>query len=290
MTYLQPADYTAFGLTGATDAQVAAASATIDAYLGRTDGLLWSSDANGNPAWMTNKTATRSYSTSNVTPGANVTITIPNANFGEGDVGSVVILDRAVQPEACVINAASGNTITLDAVQLNHATATVELGLTIAQEAHVGRWGNVQTSATPLVSVLSLYGSRRRHARGIGGNWFEEILSIGTTPSTQPWIEFPVSQLDIDYQRGVLSLLPGPIPLGFGRVRVNYIAGWSYSTLPFAIKQAVANIVNATIATPELAGNIQTLKAGDSTITKFRGGIMDQDTINMLAPFRTLRI
>src|ERR1700735_1998667 len=93
--YLQPGEYAAYGIPGGTDAQVASASLIVNAYLKRPEGLLWSADANGMPAWMTGLNPTLSYTApAPITAGTNVVVTIPNATFGFQTVGEVVILDR----------------------------------------------------------------------------------------------------------------------------------------------------------------------------------------------------
>ena len=51
--YLQPAEYPAYGISDAADSQVNAATRAVNAYIRRPEGLLWSPDGNGMPAWAT---------------------------------------------------------------------------------------------------------------------------------------------------------------------------------------------------------------------------------------------
>ena len=70
-----------------------------------------------------------------------------------------------------------------------------------------------------------------------------------------------------------------------GQIQVSYLAGWPYASLPAKIKQACANIINAVASYPEMNGNIQSLKAGDTAITRFKDTVLDADTKLMLAPY-----
>jgi hypothetical protein len=72
---------------------------------------------------------------------------------------------------------------------------------------------------------------------------------------------------------------------GDGDLRITYLAGWDYATLPAAIKQAVANIIGFA-NTANMPGNTKRMKAGDSEIERFDDTAMDGDTRDMLAPYR----
>lgn len=69
------------------------------------------------------------------------------------------------------------------------------------------------------------------------------------------------------------------------QIQIAYLAGWPYASLPSLIKQACANIVGTIAAYPDLSGNVQSLKAGDSSITRFKDTVLDADTRLMLAPY-----
>ncbi len=292
--YLQPADYDAYGITGATDVQVSAASRKVDGYLGRPEGLMWMTDAAGNPSWMAANTPTRSLKlASPIAPGTAVQATIGYATFGQGDIGSAVVLDRADTDaaETCVIAGVAGNILTLDTVLFAHdANATAEFGLTIAEDAMVVYGGMAHTSALPVARLLSVFGSYRSGRRDRRSRWLDELLTIGTVPTLQEWNDFPLSQCDFDSARGVCWFLPGTVRSGFSRARLSYIAGWSYDSLPEAIKLATAAIVQSAIDSSGTPGNWKVLKDGDGMIERFSAGSFDVDTMSLLAPYRNVRL
>lgn len=69
------------------------------------------------------------------------------------------------------------------------------------------------------------------------------------------------------------------------QLQITYLAGWLYANLPARIKQACANIIGTISAYPDLSGNIQSLKAGDTAITRFKDTVLDADTKRMLSPY-----
>lgn len=81
-----------------------------------------------------------------------------------------------------------------------------------------------------------------------------------------------------------------PLDLSGYQVQVQFIAGWLYVALPFAIKQACANIINGQSGFGEMAGNIQTLKAGTTQVTRFGPSVMDADTKALLSPYRVVLV
>jgi hypothetical protein len=293
--YLQPADYEAYGIAGATAAQVEAASRAVDAYLGTTSGLTWLPDATGNPGWMAGLAPVRTFTLASATlAGTGTLITVTGAAFGPGHVGQAVVIDRADshKAETCIVIAATGGTLTMESTAFAHdLAATVDFGLTISEEAKVGRDGMIRTNARPMARLLSLYGTRRYGSANLREASFEELLATNYNQATL-WGGFPLNQCDVDTITGSCYMLPGSVaayPEG-SRIRVNYLAGWSYANLPGAIKQAVASQVQSVRAYPEMAGNIQTLKAGDATITRFKTGSVGPDVMSLLAPYRTLRL
>jgi len=69
------------------------------------------------------------------------------------------------------------------------------------------------------------------------------------------------------------------------RMRFTFLAGWEYANLPAIIKQACANIIIAQATFPSLNGNIQSLKTGAASVTRFKDTLLDADTIRMIGPF-----
>jgi hypothetical protein len=295
--YLQANEYATYGIPEATSAQVAAASRQVNGYLGRPEGLIWSPDANGMPCCMANLNPTRGY-TATLAPGTNVAVTIPNATFGFQTVGEVVILDRGNPSliEACVVTAASGDTLTLASVQFTHTAASLDFGLTLLEETTVGPGAPVvRTSRWPLAQIQSGFsryssGKLPRQITDYGYGIEALLLSQNIGLSGPPaWTQMDITQWDTNYNTGAVTVLPYPLRSALIDVRMNYIAGWSPANLPGDVKQAVASMVRSGIDTP-FSGNIKLLKAGDGTIERFGPGTIDADTKYLLQPYKLVRI
>lgn len=294
--YLQPADYAAFGIPDAQPWQVDQASRRIDAHLGRPEGLLWSADANGQPAWMTGLTPSRSFPLpAALTPGSNVQITVPFGRFTAQTVGEVVVLDRTnpLSAEACVVTAAAGNTLTLATVQFPHnAQAAMEFGLTVLFPSRIRGYGRraVRLPRQPLVQILSGVGRYGYDPRATDRGVSVADAVVGGI-AVQPWTAFDLSNCAIDYDSGTLALLPGTPQGGFNEVTLRYVAGWQYATLPEAVKRAAANLVRTAAGSADLPANARLVKAGDATIERFgTGGTFDADTLALLQPYASVRI
>ena len=278
VAYLQPAEYATYGIPDATAAQVGSASLIINSYLKRPEGLIWSPDANGMPAWMTSLNPTISYTApAAISPGANVqVVTIPNAQFGFQTVGEVVILDRANPSlaEACVVLSTTGSTLTLQSVQFSHAAdATVDFGMTIMDEKQLPYNRPItRTSRTPVARVISgfgRYGYGRRGQQAAGIEFIPTLLPIVQGFGGPPlWVPFDVSAIDINMNTGEMWVPAGLLLAYFSDVRLRYVAGWSYATLPTDIKQATASIVRGQIDTP-FSANMKIIKAGDAMMQRF---------------------
>jgi hypothetical protein len=292
--YLQSGDYATYGVSDGTAAQVNSATVTINAYLKRPEGLIWSPDANGMPAWMSTPNPTMSYTVAGgITSGSNVQVTIPNAQFGFQTVGEVVILDRANSglAEACAVLSTSGSTLTLQSVQFNHgANVTVDFGLTIMDEkALPAKRPITRTSRTPVARVIAgfgRYGFQRRGDQAAGIEFIPTLLPVVQGFGGPPlWVPFNVGDIDINMNTGEMWVPAGLLLAYYSDVRLRYVAGWSQANLPVDIKQACANIVRGMIDNP-LTGNIKTQKAGDAMLQRFSAESLDDDTKALLEPYR----
>jgi hypothetical protein len=292
--YLQPTEYADYGVPDATAAQVAAATRQVNAYIGRPEGLLWSPDANGMPCYMTNLDPVRSY-TATVAAGSNVIVTVPNAVFGPQTVGEVVVIDRANTQltEACVVTAASGNSLRLATVQFAHTAAKMEFGLTILEETHL-RAGSpiIFTAKAPVAQILSgfsrpSFGKLPRQITDAVSASGGPLLATATTSTA--WTQMDTSQWDINYSTGAVTVLPYLQRTALIDVRLRYVAGWLQANLPSGIKQAVAGMVRTAIDF-EFGGNIKTMKSGDATIERFGASSIDRDAQAMLQPYRVLML
>lgn len=78
-----------------------------------------------------------------------------------------------------------------------------------------------------------------------------------------------------------------PLDLSGYQVQVEYVAGWLYAALPFAIKQACANLITAASGVFQgINGNVSSVKAGDAQVTRFKDTVMDSDTKALLQPYQ----
>jgi hypothetical protein len=293
--YLQPEEYANYGIPDGTAQQVSSASLIVNSYLKRPEGLIWSPDANGMPAWMTGLNPNISYSApSAINPGANVEVTIPNAQFGFQTVGEVVILDRANPSlaEACVVLSTTGSTLTLQSVQFAHAAnATMDFGLTIMEEKALPYNRPItRTSRTPVARVIAgfgRYGYGRRGQQSAGIEFIPTLLPIVQGFGGPPlWVPFDVTALDVNMNTGEMWVPSGLLLAYFSDVRLRYVAGWSAATLPTDIKQATANIVRGQIDTP-FSANLKIIKAGDAMMQRFGPESLDDDIKAMLEPYQT---
>jgi hypothetical protein len=294
--YLQSSEYAAYGVPDANAAQIANACRIVNNFLSRSEGLLWSPDGNGTPAYMTNKQATVSFAAASpINPGANVNVTLPGAQFGTQNVGDVVVLDRlnAGITESCTVTAVNGNTLTLLDVQFAHAASCpVDFGLTILEELPLPKNRSVvRLSRTPVAQIVAGYGKYgygRRSDQVMGYN--NGLLNITQAFGGPPqWSPFPVGQTDINMATGYVGIPAGLLLAYFSDVRLHYVAGWSQANLPTDIKQAVASLVRSVIDSP-FAANVKMMKAGDATLERFTASSIDKDIQSLLTPYKALVI
>lgn len=291
--YLSSDDYAAFGVPMATASQVTLASAFIDAYLGRPEGLVWAPDATGRPAYMLalNPTFTLTAGAF-IAPG--VAVDVPVTGGQVAQVGDIVILDRTDPTlcEACRVSKVAPGVVTLASVQFAHNTrAQIEFGLTISEERSMPPDRPVTSvSRAPVVALLGgqgRYGYGRRGAQNRSApNDFNLLASVATFGGPPQWQVFSVVDADVNPQTGQVWIPTGFMLAYYSDVRLHYIAGFSYASLPYEVKQACANIIQAKGNNTALDGNIQTLTMGTTKITRFSNTLMDDDTKRMLLPFR----
>ena len=294
--YIQPVEYPAFGLTDANAPLVNHACRIVNNKLRRPEGLLWSPDANGAPAYMTNLNPSLSVqSAGSINHGQNVVITVAGTTFGIQNIGDVVILDRATSnlTEACIVTATSGNTLTLGSVQCSHAAHTsVDFGLTLLAEVPIpNKRTTVRVSRTPVASLLSgfgRYGYGRRSQQFAGPDINTNLLAyVGAFGGPPMWTQFPVSETDINMNTGEIWIPPGLLLAYFSDVRLRYVAGWSLANLPYDIKQAVANIVRNRIDSG-IPSNFKIAKSGDAMLEQWSASAIDKDTESLLKPYEAL--
>jgi hypothetical protein len=293
--YLQSADFATYGVPNATAEQVTQASALIDAFLRRPDGLMWAADANGIPAYMAAKNPELTLQLPfAITPGDAVPVTLPvpvaQLNVQAGDV---IVLDKA-SPSACeavVVSGITGNTMTFKHVQFAHAQgASLDTGLVITEQRYIPTERPiVRLSQIPVFRVLSGAGRFGYGRRGDAGtslmddyNLLASLSQFGGPPL---WEVFDPYVGSLDHGTGQFWL-PSSVYLAYySEARIHYVAGFSYANLPAIVKSACASLVAAITASPILAGGMKSYQAGDTKIERFAASVFDDDIKAQLTPY-----
>ncbi len=293
--YLQPADYATFGVPNATVGQVTQASALVDAYLRRPDGLMWSPDANSVPAFMAGKNPDFTFALPTaIAPGNAVPVTLPvppaDLNIQSGDV---ILLDRATANacEAVVVSGISGNTLTFRKVQFAHAQgATMDTGMVVTEQLYVPTERPVvRLSQNPTARVISGAGRFGYGRRGDAGTSlmddFNLLASLSQFGGPPLWEVFDPTVGSLDRGTGQYWM-PSSVYLAYySEVRIHYVAGFSYQALPTIVKNACAALISASSTSSILQGGLKKYQAGDTSIERFADTIFDQDTKAQLAPY-----
>lgn len=302
--YLSADDYETYGLATTTaDADVVTASALLNAYLGRPEGLIWTADADGRPVCMAAKAPTLTLKCiSAVALGRGVQVNLPYT-IDHSYVGEVVILDRAseVLREACVVTAIDGDCITLASVRYNHAAdVTLETGLLIRERLTFGfAKAAAFLSRTPVTCILSI--CTRRDARDRRGPALSDAnhLAHGGNDYGQGCVAELVSMTN---PAAVSFIAPGDYVLNPASgelalhvlsrnldTRVSYLSGFPEGGLPDFVKIACAQIVTAMQDTEDLPGNARIYQAGDTKIEQFTSSAVSDDIQMMLSPLKATR-
>ncbi len=294
-TYLQSADYANFGLpTTTTPAQVQAASANIDAYLKRPEGLLVGVDGNGAPAYMLGAAATGTLAcVGAVAPGTAVAVQV--TGFAAGLLpGDALLLDSAnpAITEVAVVLTTNGNVITFANIQFNHAAGAIfEVGRFIMESRAMPKQRPITTlSRYPVANLLSgrgRYGyGRRGSTNEYNLNDFNLLAAIQRFGGPPVWESFSVGAINLDAATGRVWVPAGILLAYYSEVNIYYVAGFTQTALPVQIKQACANLVEAATNAPETPVNAQSVKAGTYGVTMFNPSLFDDDTRRMLDPYR----
>lgn len=316
--YLLSADFATYGLPNTiTNQQVIQASLIIDSYLNKPAGLLYDVDINGNPIYMTGLNPDGTFiATSSITAGNNVVVPVtgPLQTLNGGvTYGQTVVLDRTDNDlkETCVVQSIDmvNRTITLQTVQFNHASGvTLETGLSIMEEKFLPSDRAVtNVSYTPVCNILGIQGQVTYPRRGdaalypiTGMNPLGFFAYFGAFNGTPTFQTLDPTQVEFNSISGQIYLPSSLYSLYFNNVRVYYIAGWTYASLPAAIKQACANIItlnSSTNANNNVAGPITRYKAGGTEIDYANESsdtsnlfFNNESIVSLLAPYRRFSI
>lgn len=272
------ADAATYGIDAAvTAAQVMRASALIDDYLRRPEGLVWSPDYAGLPAYMAGMTPSFSLAASGaIAPGTNVQVAVTGMYRTTTLLGEVVILDRATanKAEACVIVASDATSVTLDKVALAHnAGAVMDAGLVIVEERQMPSKRSITRVSRPnfvrLMSLQGRYGYGRRSDQMSGTfNEVNLLATLSTFGGPPQWVPVDIGQVDTSPQTGELWVPAGMMLAYYTDVRIRYVAGFPITGLPPAIKIACAQIANGIAASADYPGAWGSIRAGDTEIKR----------------------
>lgn len=293
--YLESGDYATYGVPNATPAQVQQASALINAYIGRQEGLCWLPDASGAPCYMAGPVAQGNLALgAAIAPGMNVSVALTGFVAGL-ELGSVVIADIGVTgaTEALVVADIQNSQVTFAAVKYAHAAgAALAQGLVVTEQRTMPQNRPITVLAkTPVAAFLSgagRYGYQRR-GDDFGNNvdTFNLLAVMSQFGGPPAWEVFNAGANSIDPQTGQLWVPAGVMLAYYTEIRVHYVAGWAYAGLPTPVKQACAQLVSALAQYPEMtAGNMQMLAAGQNKMQRFTASLLDDDIKRMLAPYR----
>ena len=169
-------------------------------------------------------------------------------------------------------------------------------GIGIAQymeRFRVGRSRIVRLTYLPLASadgvtspIVQVRGRYRRGGQGWGGEseLATEIAGVFATQNT--WIEVSASALDVDATSGEAIVCGGLLSPALGDLEVTYTAG--YTTIPAAVQQACAKLVQNALATPAL--NVSKQRIDRMYQEYFADSLVDADVKRLLAPFVAQRL
>lgn len=295
--YLTTAEAAQWGLPAASTPQIIQASALIDAYLKRPEGLVWAPDSTGNPCYMTSLVPTATFAlTAPIVPGANVPV-LMSGPTQILQVGDVVILDIGNgATEACVIATTSNQpnpspAITLqNVINAHNASAQVALGLTIEEQRYMPSSRPITfLSRTPLMNVISgvgryAYGRRGDHA-DYNMEQFNLLAAVSKFGGPPVWELFQQNYpTGWDVQTGQVWIPAGIMLAYYSEVKLRYVAGFAANAIPGPIKMAIVQMIQAAAAMPGM-GAVKSMKAGDTSMSLFAASIMSDDTKAAIEPY-----
>lgn len=299
--YLTPQEAPQYGLKAVDSNQIVQASALIDGYLKRPEGITWAPDAAGNPCYMSGLAPRMSFKVQGaIAAGTNVPVNL-SGPVGQLTVGDVLVLDRVTAPnatpvtEACIVaTVPSPNVngpITLQTVVNAHADgAAADLGLVIEEQRYMPDNRPItRASRTPLVRLISGIGRYGYGRRGAGANYNMEQFNLlaalskfGGPPVWELWQQ-PLNY-SWDQETGQIWAPAGVMLAYYSEIKVRYVAGFQQSAIPPIVKQACAELIAALKSMPSL-GNVRGYKAGDTQIQMQTASRLSEDTKRQLRPY-----
>jgi hypothetical protein len=301
--YLQAQDYASFGVGNATAAQVQQASVLLDnVWLRRPEGLIWAPDGAGQPCYMQAMTPGLVLtSVGEIDPGQNVVVTVTGPLLAL-NVGDVLILDRinASVTEAGIIVAMAGTapgplTVTLKNIMFSHsAGCLMESGLVITEQKPMPKDRPITIlSRIPAMMVISGTGRYGYGRRGDAGNYnvddFNLLAALSKFGGPPVWEIWDPVNAGLDVMTGQLWVPAGIMLAYYSEVKVRYVAGFTYASLPTGVKLACAQLINAMLMNP-LYGAVKGMRAGETAVQNFVASYLSDDVKAMLQPWISMAI
>ncbi|WP_024516838.1 hypothetical protein [Bradyrhizobium sp. Tv2a-2] len=274
------------------------ASAIVDAYLKRPEGLVYVTDKNGNPAFMKAAVPSMTYTVTSgaITAGNLVTVTVSPANIRPDMIGEVMVINRngPDELEAVVVQGTSGNnTLTFQTCQFNHgASAELDVGLVITEERSMPNKRSIaRYSKWPMPTIMSLMGryAYGRRSDQVGGLYQEMNLlaSVQTFGGPPQWIPISITQCSWSDSTGEIWVPAGMLLAYYSDVKIKYVAGFTASNVPDEIVRATASVAAALISAQAYGGaGLKMISAGDMRIERFSSTYLDGDSKKLLDRYK----
>lgn len=290
--YLALGEFAAYGVpTTTTYSQVIQASAVVDSYLWKPQGLICSLDANGFPYAMASASPNASFTlTTSISPGTTVVATLAPALVTPDMIGEILTFDVAPVIESCQVVAYSGNNqVTLANVQFSHTGgAPVVAGLCVQDERLRGVQHDspIVLSETPVANVLSILGK-------LPPMWAYGPYPAPPIPFSVPysvsqplWQIIPTNMASIDSRKGEITIYEELLPYRYMTYRVLYIAGWPETLIPTQIKVATAQIINTYFFLSGVPSSLKAANSGGPSLQRFKDTALDANVRQLLDPFK----
>lgn len=291
--YIEQNEYELYGIACISPTKIAEASIYIDGWLRRPEGLIWSPDASGNPAYMAATVPSITLTApGTIAAGVNVIVPVTGPLMGV-QIGDAFVLDRATAgvTEVVVVNAKTDSSVTLQSVAYTHdAGKFLEAGMFITERKSPPKGRPLillkRTPVQRIVSGKGRYAYSRRGDAPAGNTDDFNLLSVYSQFGGPPaWEGFNPASTEFDPRTGNLWVPAGIMLAYYTEVEVSYVAGYSKAGLPTQVKEVCAKLVRTLANDPEI-GPAKSYRAGDTAIERFADTNISGDMALMLSDFR----
>ena len=138
------------------------------------------------------------------------------------------------------------------------------LPTTVTEEMDTPTGGYVVATRLPLVSVA---------------------LAYSGSAYNPTWVSLEIDKFEADLASGVIHFSGVP---QMSRLRMIQSVGWSYDSIPSAIKLATSNLVRERQGASDMLPSWKRARAGDVEIERWSQNAVDAETATLLAPYRRI--